>query len=243
MPPKKLNGPSGKTTTASQSGSSRPWPPLPKAIIPFEVVELLEDQILAIPHFLTAKECAATIAFADSHLPFQAPKPPGKDEATRTNYRWSGDGDNDVALMRAVWSRLAPALTAHGIEGKRSGEVPLGLHSNVRVYRYASSQSFEPHYDDSLLDARTGLRSGWTLLIYLSGIEDGVEGGETVFYRNTSKKSKAEEKPIVAELARGTALLHRHGSRCMLHEARPVRKGTKWVLRSDVLFGPSGRVW
>lgn len=34
-----------------------------------------------------------------------------------------------------------------------------------------------PHYDDSVLDPLTGAKSEWTLLIYLTGVEDGVEGG------------------------------------------------------------------
>lgn len=34
----------------------------------------------------------------------------------------------------------------------------------------------------------------------------------------------------------GMALLHIHGDKCMLHEARNVSKGTKYVLRSDVAF-------
>jgi len=35
-----------------------------------------------------------------------------------------------------------------------------------------------PHYDDSVHDVITGAKSEWTLLIYLTGVEDGVEGGE-----------------------------------------------------------------
>lgn len=35
-----------------------------------------------------------------------------------------------------------------------------------------------PHYDDSVRDPLTGAKSEWTLLIYLTGVEDGVEGGE-----------------------------------------------------------------
>ena len=35
-----------------------------------------------------------------------------------------------------------------------------------------------PHYDDSVRDPITSAKSEWTLLIYLTGIEDGVEGGE-----------------------------------------------------------------
>ena len=34
----------------------------------------------------------------------------------------------------------------------------------------------------------------------------------------------------------GTALLHLHGDKCLLHEARNVTKGVKYVFRSDVVF-------
>lgn len=34
----------------------------------------------------------------------------------------------------------------------------------------------------------------------------------------------------------GMALLHIHGNKCMLHEARVVTKNVKYVLRSDVVF-------
>lgn len=34
----------------------------------------------------------------------------------------------------------------------------------------------------------------------------------------------------------GMALLHIHGAKCMLHEARNVAKGVKYVFRSDVAF-------
>jgi hypothetical protein len=34
----------------------------------------------------------------------------------------------------------------------------------------------------------------------------------------------------------GMALLHIHGDKCLLHEARNVTKGVKYVFRSDVVF-------
>ena len=52
------------------------------------------------------------------------------------------------------------------------------LNSNIRLYKYTPSQHFNPHYDDSVRDAKTGAVSEWTLLIYLTGVEDGVQGGE-----------------------------------------------------------------
>lgn len=80
-----------------------------------------------------------------------------------------------------------------------------------------------PHYDDSVRDPVTGVKSEWTLLIYLSGVEDGVEGGEvsltvygisnrvtlfsqTLFYHEERGKPREVIKPT---LKRGTALLHR----------------------------------
>ena len=52
------------------------------------------------------------------------------------------------------------------------------LNSNIRLYKYTPSQHFNPHYDDSTRDAKTGAVSEWTLLIYLTGVEDSVQGGE-----------------------------------------------------------------
>lgn len=74
-----------------------------------------------------------------------------------------------------------------------------------------------------------------------------MTGGETAFYpcgvapMNNGKprktKVKAGEEDVVVGLQTGLALLHRHGRECLLHEGRPVSRGTKWVLRSDVVVG------
>jgi hypothetical protein len=101
--------------------------------------------------------------------------------------------------------------------------LPESLNSNIRVYKYTEGQHFGPHYDDSLKDATTGHTSEWTLLVCLSGVEDGVEGGEvcalptsqlrkltlpikTLFHQDARSKSA----PITPLLNRGTALLHRY---------------------------------
>ena len=59
-----------------------------------------------------------------------------------------------------------------------SARAAYSLNSNIRLYKYTPSQHFNPHYDDSVRDAKTGAVSEWTLLIYLTGVEDGVQGGE-----------------------------------------------------------------
>ncbi|KAG6836754.1 hypothetical protein H0H93_003833 [Arthromyces matolae] len=96
-------------------------------------------------------------------------------------------------------------------------------------------QHFGQHYDDSVRDPTTGAKSEWTLLIYLTGIEDGVQGGETLFYKD-ERLTRGKPEVITAPLTRGTALLHRHGQECMLHEGSEVIQGNKYVLRSDLMF-------
>ncbi|CAI7899624.1 unnamed protein product [Closterium sp. NIES-53] len=61
--------------------------------------------------------------------------------------------------------------------------------------------------------------------------QEQLVGGETVFYVGARSQESFEVSPEV-----GMALLHRHGARCLLHEAREVKAGIKYVLRSDVVF-------
>ena len=48
------------------------------------------------------------------------------------------------------------------------------------------------------------------------------------------KKRTNPLQEVVVELETGMLLLHRHGDECMLHEGREVKKGEKWVIRSDL---------
>lgn len=149
---------------------------------------------------------------------------------------------------------------------ERAGSVPVGLNPNIRVgrshqhgerqltlrayfqiYRYEPGQSFAPHYDESVKLGQN--YTEWTLLIYISGDND-VVGGETAFYPSglppcasekdeikRTKRLKPGYEDVLVPPAQGMALLHRHGRECLIHEGKPVLKGTKWVLRSDVVFG------
>jgi hypothetical protein len=57
-----------------------------------------------------------------------------------------------------------------------------------RVSLLTSTPTFDrPHYDDSVKDALTGDTSEWTLLIYLTGEEDGVQGGEVRRFYGSSR--------------------------------------------------------
>ncbi|KAI8642332.1 hypothetical protein BD408DRAFT_416631 [Parasitella parasitica] len=190
-----------------------------------QVDELEADQIYVIPKFLNAKECEQLIQYFETNLPPKASTggKPRRGEAFRNNDRQS---IQDPKLAKTLWDGMQQVVVQEsGIGGSK---VPKGLNSNIRVYRYRKGHSFGAHYDESVQDEATGLWTEWTLLIYLN---EDMKGGETVFYRNDSRKSD----PIVVQPRKGMALLHRHGAHCLLHEAMEVTEGSKWVLRSDVL--------
>ncbi|KAH7915008.1 hypothetical protein BJ138DRAFT_1123068 [Hygrophoropsis aurantiaca] len=199
---------------------------------------LLEDQILLIDEFFSVEECKLFTKFIDA-LPLELTHPKKKGEADRVNYRFSV---TSVPFAQTLHSILLPHLPSFpyptsvkppASTGHDTRRLPHSCNSNIRMYKYTPSQHFGPHYDDSVRDSETGAKSEWTLLIYLSGIEDGVEGGETLFYQDERGKPR---KVITAPLTRGTALLHRHGHECMLHEGSLVQSGTKYILRSDLMF-------
>ena len=162
------------------------------------------------------------------------PGSPGRNEATRTNSRLAVE-NIDFARKLYVETGLQDMVQGWEVKvGKRVLKVR-GLHSKIRIYKYDQGTFFGKHYDESTKDTASGFVSYWTLLVYLTGREDGVEGGETVFYL---PGKRGQEKEIVVNIESGLALLHRHGgSDCLLHEGRVVTKGIKWVLRSDLLFG------
>jgi hypothetical protein len=196
-----------------------------------EVVQVEANHIYTIPNFLFGKECEAIIQYFETHLPLVAtPGIPKKGFAFRNNDRQSLHNPH---IANELWKTvgLGDMIQKQVKESRREGK---GLNSNIRIYRYSNQQSFGPHYDDSVQDEETGLWTGWTLLVYLN---EDMEGGETVFYKDAPGKKRATPPPITVTPTRGTALIHQHGKNCLLHEALPVTQGNKWVLRSDVLMG------
>ncbi|PCH38132.1 hypothetical protein WOLCODRAFT_65009 [Wolfiporia cocos MD-104 SS10] len=196
---------------------------------------LLEDQILLFDGFLTLGECKVFVEFIESQ-PLELTPPKRKGEAERVNYRISHTSVDFAQHLFDVLSPHLPTFPYPESVKRPNGPSARPVHSfnsNIRMYKYTPGQHFGAHYDDSVRDAVTGAKSEWTLLVYLTGVEDGVKGGETVFYKGQRGKGR---DAIVAPLNRGTALLHRHGHECLLHEGSPVTAGTKYILRSDLMF-------
>ncbi|KAG5647178.1 hypothetical protein DXG03_001137 [Asterophora parasitica] len=200
--------------------------PAPDVVFPelfakedLECRALLEDQILLIDNFFSPTECKAFVKFIDA-LPLELTPPKKRGEAERVNHRFSVTSLSFAARLHALLTPHLPSFPYPTSSKRTRGpddppRLPYSFNSNIRVYKYTPSQHFGKHYDDSVRDPMTGAKSEWTLLIYLTGAEDGVEGGEklngryvfkTLFYKDERGK---RQEVITAPLTRGTALLHR----------------------------------
>lgn len=174
---------------------------------------------------LDAAECQAVISCTDAAgLEVQTSRGPAFGEALRNHQRAAFD-DPDFAA--SLWAAgLGDLLSGLSAGRKR----PVGLNPNIRIYQYGPGDLFGKHVDGSNTVAQPAGRTEYTLLVYLTGAAEGLVGGETAFYGDGGR-----ELLRVAPQA-GSALLHRHGKHCLLHEGLPVIDGSKYILRSDVVF-------
>ncbi|WOL05713.1 hypothetical protein Cni_G14442 [Canna indica] len=217
-----------RTATGKEIGGR--WPLIrPKADL--QINRLKGTSLFTIANFFTSTESKAFIQAAESiGFAHQGSLGPAKGEAYRDNDRISV---TDPLLAEIIWQS---GLKRIFDDIKLQGKVAIGLNPNIRIYRYSVGQRFGRHIDESV-DIGGGQTTQYTLLIYLTGKHSkndtslhSLVGGETVFYDHG--------RGIVAEVApvEGMALLHIHGNKCMLHEARVVIKNVKYVLRSDVIY-------
>lgn len=179
--------------------------------------EYIDDwRIFAIKDFLSPSECLAhieraeRIGFAEAPITTSLGFMLNKD--VRDNDRVMLD---DPDLAASLWERAAVYMPT-----PLYGWTVCGLNERFRYYRYQRGQKFLPHYDGAFVRSDSE-RSMLTLLIYLN---DGYEGGETKF--------DTDQRYIVRPES-GKALVFFHKQ---LHEGAPIIAGTKYVLRTDVMY-------
>jgi predicted 2-oxoglutarate/Fe(II)-dependent dioxygenase YbiX len=176
------------------------------------------EGIFTMPEFFPAEECSRYINHSEE-IGFELAtlNTVGGiivDETVRNNSRVIVD---DPELAVELWRKLREKLPTF-----LDGHQAIGINERFRFYRYESSQRFVGHVDGKFR-RENGEESRLTFMIYLN---DDFVGGETAF------------NDVVITPQRGTALIFRHE---LFHEGRPVAKGRKYVLRSDVMFNPIGR--
>jgi hypothetical protein len=174
---------------------------------------------------LSEAECAVLLsAHADAEwLPATINSAAGRVVETRVrDSRTAIVRDPELAAL--LYARALPHLPARMRDqmGGRPRQVrPFGLYQPLRIYRYEIGEHFGLHHDQSYQDPG-GRRSLLTFMVYLN---EGFSGGETSF----------PEQGQVITPRTGMALLFQH---MLLHAGERVTSGTKYALRTDVLFEP-----
>ncbi len=178
--------------------------------------------LTSVPEVYTAAECADVLSSvrAAEWLPGTINRASGRE--VDANVR-----DNLIAIVRdpkvcdRLWERIAsrvPRTMSSGWDGPRKTVTAAGLFQPLRVYRYEVGHHFGAHSDQSY--TRDGARSLLTLLLYL---DEDFDGGETEF---------PDEKKVIVPRT-GDALWFQHA---VIHAGNPVTRGTKHLLRTDVLY-------
>jgi hypothetical protein len=145
-----------------------------------------------------------------------------------------------------IWNRCHMHFK-EGMDGLR----PLGLNARFRFYRYGVGDFFKLHTDGSwpgsrvvdgqlIPDAYGDRYSQFTFLIFLG---DGYQGGRTLFYPGIRSPkliaNSIDDQAIAVATQRGGVLCFPHGfhpQHC-LHAGETVIAGTKYIIRTDVLYG------
>ncbi len=166
---------------------------------------------------LTAAECQALIDRMEQSPDAQTAPILGADLRPEVNLAVRSN-------TRIMWSD--PAFAALLFE-RVQNEVPqtfqgwpvVGANDWLRCYRYTQGQRHGLHWDTTIvLDG--GVESKLTFMVYLN---DNFEGGQTLF----------PELQGVAIPKTGRALFFQHK---ILHESERVERGTKYALRSEIMF-------
>ena len=166
-----------------------------------------------IDHFLTEEECTRLILRSEA-IGFEE----AKVQLDGNQVMMKGIRNNqrilltDVELAEAMWFKLQPFMPS---EIGRSEAI--GLNELFRFYKYEPGERFKKHRDGSYIRNESEA-SYFTFLIYLNA---DFEGGTT----------KLEEGIVEPET--GRALVFPHS---LKHSGEQVIKGTKYVLRSDVMY-------
>lgn len=175
--------------------------------------QTLTDQIWLIHNFLSPQECENLIVFSEQKG-FEEAKVSLSTGAKMIKGIRNNDRliYNDPILAQQFWKKLC-SFCPQQLDNAQA----IGLNECFRFYRYDQGQRFKKHLDGRFKRNETE-ESRLTFMIYLN---DDFKGGETQFEAATIRPKT------------GMALCFVHEQK---HESLPITEGTKYALRSDVLY-------
>jgi prolyl 4-hydroxylase len=177
----------------------------------------IHSKAFLLENVLNSQECQRLIDLAESKnfesAPISSSYGPVIDMDLRNNDRvmW-----NDDALTNSLWQKVEEFVPK-----KWQARPVVGFNERIRFYRYTTNQHFTWHYDGEY-QRENGHCSFFSVLLYLN---DEFEGGATEFEFGLVKPKK------------GSMLVFRH---TYYHQGAPVISGTKYVLRTDLMYDRLG---
>ena len=183
--------------------------------------ELDSNKVFVLHEFLSTDECAALIRRSEG-LSYEMGTVGGViAEGIRNNERVLID---DKSLAETLFQRAAPWLPQE-VDDRRL----VRFNERWRFYRYHPGQTFQPHRDGLYLSVQTYEQSAVTFMIYLN---QDMTGGETRFFTD-AEQAMLGHPYLSVRPTMGAALVFLHS---IWHEGAMVQAGTKYVLRTDVMY-------
>ncbi|KAJ6091180.1 hypothetical protein N7467_003149 [Penicillium canescens] len=190
---------------------------------------------------LSPTECKAIIAAGESvnFLPDAPLREDGDVSILAHNFYWI----IDTTFHDMLWDRISPYVPP-----SINGRLVRGINRRFRVYRYVPGAEYRCHidgawppsgilpddtyvYDSSPEDRRQS--SMYTFLLYLN---DEFEGGETTFFMPAAREGTLNAYPVRPVMGSVAIFPHGEANGALLHEGTGVRKGAKYIIRTDVEY-------
>ncbi|KAJ5585158.1 uncharacterized protein N7459_004958 [Penicillium hispanicum] len=190
---------------------------------------------------LTPDECKAIIVAGESvnFLPDAPLREDGDVSILAHNFYWI----IDTTFHDMLWARIS-AYVPPSINGR----LVRGINRRFRVYRYVPGAEYRCHidgawppsgilpddtyvYDSSPEDKKQS--SMYTFLLYLN---DEFEGGETTFFMPAAREGTLNAYPVRPVMGAVAIFPHGESNGALLHEGTGVRKGAKYIIRTDVEY-------
>lgn len=190
---------------------------------------------------LSADECRSIIA-AGEHVLF-IPDAPLREDGDMSilahNFYWV----TDTAFHDTLWSRISPFLPK-----SVDGRVARGLNRRFRIYRYVPGAEYRCHIDGAwppsgilpddtyVYDSSPAEKKQSSLFTFLMYLNDEFEGGETTFFLPAAREGTLNAYPVRPVMGAVAVFPHGDIRGALLHEGTGVRKGAKYIIRTDVEY-------
>ncbi|KAI6784008.1 uncharacterized protein J7T54_004554 [Emericellopsis cladophorae] len=192
-------------------------------------------------NLLSPHECKSIIAAGEAanFVPDAPIRDDGQVSILAHNFYWV----IDTAFHDKLWARIAPYVPS-SINGRQAR----GINRRFRVYRYVPGAEYRCHIDGAwppsgilpndkyVYDASPPGKKQSSLFTFLLYLNDEFEGGETTFFLPSAKEGTLNAYPVRPVMGAVAIFPHGETKGALLHEGTGVRKGAKYIIRSDVEY-------